>query len=760
MQMPGKLKVISVCVILALATIAAFEPLRHNGFVSFDDNIYITENPQVQRGLTFESVIWAFATPHGDTGFWHPLTSLSHLLDYELFALNPLGHHLTSLLFHIANTLLLFWVLKRMTGAVWRSAFVAAAFALHPLHVEPVAWISERKDVLSGFFWMLTIAAYIRYAERPGIGRYLLVFAALCMGLMAKAIVVTLPFVLLLLDYWPLERFRWGRQSDAGGKKTSVGRLVLEKLPLLIPVAITSVIIFIVQRNLGAMAPLENLPINFRLSNALVSYIRYIGRMIYPSGLAVLYPVGTISLWQAAAAAVLLIAVSGLVILWSGNHKYLPVGWFWYLGSLVPVSGLIQVGSQAMADRYTYLSLVGIFIIVAWGIAELSAKWRYQKTVLSAAAILVFAVLLLCTRRQVGIWQNDFTLFGHTIEVTADNPNALLYNNLGSAFQSRGRLDEAINCYRRALQINPEYFSAHNNLGLALQSQGRLDEAVSHWLYALKLKPDFAPAHNNLGQALQSQGRFDEAVSHYLLSLKFNPNNPEAYNNLGIILQSQGRFDEAIKYYRQSLRIRPSYAPAHNNLGLVFQSQGRLDEAIACYQHALNIEPNYPDALNNLGLVRQFQGGLDEAVGYYRRALELAPDHPYAHRNIALAYLEQGKLSSAVEHFNQALRVKPEWPDIYDQLARLWAVRQEPGFHDPEKAVRLAERACELTGSKSPEILDTLAVAYAAAGRFSQAIETAEKAMELAEVAGKKDLTEKIQNRLLLYKAGQPYYGK
>jgi len=663
-QSHNKLYILLIYTALTLATIIAFEPVRHNAFVTYDDDSYVTKNPQVLAGLTWESIIWAFTASHAAN--WHPLTWLSHILDCELFGMDPLWHHLTNLLFHIANTLLLFWVLKRMTGAVWQSAFVAAAFALHPLHVESVAWVSERKDVLSGFFWMLTIAAYIRYAERPCIGRYLPVVLAFCLGLMAKPMLVTLPFVLFLLDYWPLQRFQWGHQSQTGDlpqagivggyQSSSVWCLIREKIPLLALAAVLSVVTFIVQKGSGTVARIEILPINFRVANALISYIRYIGKMIYPVRLAALCPFAKLSMWQVAASALLLLAVSRWVILLARNHRFLLVGWLWYLGTLVPVIGLVQVGNQAIADRYTYLSLTGIFIMVAWGTAELSAGWRFRKIVLSAASVLVFAVLLLCARRQVRIWQNDFTLFGHAVAVTENNP------------------------------------IMHNNLALAIQSQGRTDEAIAHYRQVLRANPDFVPAHNNLALALQSQGKLDEALSHYRQILKFAPHSVQAYNNLGLALQSQGR--------------------------------------------------------------------LDEAVGYYRRALELNHDHPNAHRNIALAYLEQGKLSSAVEHFNQALRVKPNWPDIYNQLARLWAVQQEPGFHDPEKAIRLAERACELTGYKSPEILDTLAIAYAAAGRFSQAIETAQKAMDLAESAGQKALANEIRKRLELYKAGQPYIEK
>jgi tetratricopeptide (TPR) repeat protein len=645
-QSHNKLYILVIYAVLALATIIAFEPVRNNAFVTYDDDSYVTKNPQVQAGLTWSSIIWAFTEFHAAN--WHPLTWLSHMLDCELFGPNPFGHHLTNLLFHLANTLLLFWVLKRMTGALWQSAFVAAAFALHPLHVESVAWVAERKDVLSGFFWMLTIAAYIRYTERPCIGRYLLVVLAFCLGLMAKPMAVTLPFVLLLLDYWPLGRFQFAG-SEQG---PSARRLFGEKIPLLLLAAVSSVVTFIVQKTTGTVAAIEILPVNFRVANAVISYIRYIGKMIYPVRLAALYPFAKISMWQVAASALLLLAVSRWVILLARSHRFLLVGWLWYLGTLVPVIGLVQVGNQAIADRYTYIPLIGIFIMVAWGLPHLLAKWRYRRIALSAASVLVFAVLLLCTRRQVKIWQNDFTLFGHAIAVTENNP------------------------------------IMHNNFALAIQLQGRIDEAISHYRQILQTNPKFVPAHNNLALALQSQGKFDEAIGHY----------------------------------RQVLQFAPHSVHAHNNLGLALQSEGRLDEAIS----------------------------------HYLRALELRPKHPNAHRNLALAYVQQGKIDQAVMHFSEALRARPNWPEVYDDLARLKAVHDNPAFRDPEKAIQLAKRACELTGYKSPEILDTLAVTYAAAGRFSRALETAEKALKLAEAADKKELAGQIQARLQLYKAGQP----
>jgi hypothetical protein len=427
-----KYKVICVYVALALSTLVVYWQVRNYDFVNFDDPHYVHKNPIVQSGITLDSIKWAFTTGHAAN--WHPLTWLSHMLDCQLFGTNPGWHHLTNLLLHIANTLLLFAVLKRMTGALWRSAFVAALFALHPLNVESVAWVAERKNVLSGFFWMLTVAAYIRYAERPGIGSYLLVVLVFSLALMAKPIVVTLPFVLLLLDYWPFGRFQWGSQRQGESLPQSelvkvnyqtspTSRLVGEKVPLFILVAVLSMITFFVQRSGGTVESTATLTLKARSANAVVSYAGYIGKIFWPRRLAVFYPHPRYSLpvWQAVAAGLLLLGITVCVIWLARRRCWLPVGWLWYLGTLVPVIGLVQVGAQAMADRYAYVPAVGLFIIIAWSLPELVKKWRYRKIGLRISAGIVLTFLLLCTRMQVRHWQNSVTLFEHALAVTENN---------------------------------------------------------------------------------------------------------------------------------------------------------------------------------------------------------------------------------------------------------------------------------------------------------------------------------------------------
>jgi tetratricopeptide (TPR) repeat protein len=752
---------------LAVSTFIAYEPVRHNGFVEYDDDIYVTENPHVTNGLRCESIIWAFTRPHA--GNWHPLTWLSHMLDCELFGLNPPWHHLTSLLFHIVNTLLLFLVLKMMSGAVWPSAFVAAAFALHPLHVESVAWVAERKDVLSGFFWMLTMAAYLRYAKRPGIGRYLLVVLALCLGLMAKPMLVTLPFVLLLLDYWPLGRFQLGRAGEnvnrRGRQATSTCfqwpvfyRLVREKLPFFILSAVSGVITFLVQRSSGAVAPIDKLPATVRIANASISYIRYIGKMFWPRQLAVFYPhsADKVPMWQAVISALLLLAVSICVVRLAQKHKYLLVGWLWYLGTLVPVIGIVQAGSQAMADRYTYLPSIGIFIIVAWGAADFGAKWRYRRIGLGITASIMLTVLLICTRIQAHYWQNSFTLFGHALAVTENN--SIMHNNFGGELLKEERFDEAVMHFDEALRINPQYLEAFNNKGEAFLGMGKSDEAIAIFTEVLKAGEKPHEMYNNLGLAYAQKGEIGAAIENYNEALMLKPDYVKAMSNLGLALKKDGKIDEAIKQWQKALQLKPDYAKAHYNLGVAMAEQGKYDDAVRHLIDALQIQPGWAEAHYNLGGVYVRQGKLELAVEQCVEALRLKPDYLTARISLAYTLLELGRTQSAIEQYHKILQLEPDNLGVLNRLAWILATTDDMRLQNSSEAVKFARRACELSGYKQVDLLDTLAAAYAAADRFSNAIETAEKAINLAEAAGKKQIAEKIRDRLQLYKAGRPYH--
>ncbi len=454
-----------VCLLLLSVTLAVYWQIGDHQFTNYDDTLYVTDNPHVKPGLAGGSVIWAFTAT--EEANWHPLTWLSHMVDCQLFGLRPRGHFLTSLFLHLANVLLLFAVLKRMTGALWRSAFVSALFALHPLHVESVAWVAERKDVLSTLFWLLTMLAYARYVERPTRARYVLTLVAFTLGLMAKPMLVTLPFVLLLLDYWPLDRMAYGGKGDDPPKRTRkrthsceqrlpLSRLVWEKIPFFALAAISSVVTFSFQQRAGAMADMEIFPLSSRIANALVSYLRYMGKIIWPSDLAVLYPhPGTsLPLWWGAAAGLALLGLSILVVLVIRRRPYLAVGWLWYVGTLVPVIGLVQVGVQAYADRYTYVPLIGLFIMIAWGVPDLVGRWAQTRTVLAVLAATALAALTACTWIQLGYWKDSVSLFTHTLQVTTKNYVA--HNNLGNALADRGEVEAAISQYTEALRIKPD----------------------------------------------------------------------------------------------------------------------------------------------------------------------------------------------------------------------------------------------------------------------------------------------------------------
>jgi tetratricopeptide (TPR) repeat protein len=789
-----KLYVFLICLVLILATLIAYEPLRHNGFVEYDDNDYVVKNPHVYTGLTPGNVKWAFTSFHASN--WHPLTWLSHMLDCELFGLNPYWHHLTNLLLHIMNTLLLFWILKKITSLVWPSAIVAALFALHPMHVESVAWVSERKDMLSGLFWMITMAAYVWYAERPCMGRYLLVFLSLGLGLMAKPMLVTLPFVLLLLDYWPLDRLS-AKQPDAANvryQKSTPLRLVAEKIPLFILAIGSSVITCIVQIGYGTEV-LADLPLKLRTANAFVSYVSYITKMIYPARLAALYPYpypyDSFPVWQSIVSCVLLIVIFLSVVYLARRYRHLAVGWLWYFGTLVPVIGLVQVGAQAMADRYSYIPSIGLFIMVSFSGYLVSYKHRYQKILLGVFAGLVLVVLLFCTRTQVRYWQNGLTLFGRAIAVTKNN--YLMQDNYGCALLKNNQPQEAVRHFHEAIRLYPLHAEAHNNLGVAYCQLGRYEEAKEACKEAIKTEPDYTDAYYNLGVAYGKLGRWDEAIEACKQAIRIKPDWQdvyEVYNQLGAAYYKQEKFDEAIKNWGHALQLRPDMPEVHNHLALAFYKQGQLEEAIKHWREALRLKPDWQEVRDNLDKIEgrwtgeqsvaQYmemlrndpndastrdrlaaelyqQGKIDQAIEQWKEVIRLRPEWAEAQNSLATAYYRQGDVAQAIKHWAEAVRLKPDWAEAMNNLAWVLAAARDENLRNAGEAVRLAERACEITKHESAGMLDTLAVAYAAGGRFIDAISAAEKAVELARTAGEQQLAEDIQKRLELYKINKAY---
>jgi len=576
---------------LTVVILIAYWQIQYFDLIDYDDISYIIKNRHVRSGLSREGFIWAMTDIH--TGYWHPLTWLSHMLDYQLFRSNAGGHHWTNLIFHMANAILLYILLKRITGDIWKSAFVAALFAVHPLNVESVAWVAERKNVLSTFFWLMAMWAYAFYVEHPAWYRYVLVLLAFMLGLMAKPMLVTLPFVLLLLDYWPMRRLTsW----------QDINRLVLEKIPLFIMTLIMSVFTFLATRHEGAVISFDVLTPGDRVSHALVSYVKYLGKIFWPANLAVFYPYSReFDLFQIAGAAAILLLISFLAILLSRRYPYALVGWLWYLGTLVPVIGFIQAGDQAMADRYMYVPGIGLFIIIAWGVSDIFKKWPKKNvmSILSAGAIL--SVLIICTIHQAKVWRNSVTLFQHTLKVTHNN--ALAHNNLGVALLNQGKSNDAEKHFSMAIQIKRDYPAAHNNMGLALASQGKINEAISYYRSALRIKSNDDKARNNLGTALARMGRYDEAEGQFQEALKINPENADAYNNIGSALARQGKVVESLGYFEKALQLDHEHAMAHNNMGLALANLGRLDEAVDHFMKALEVRPDYREAYDNLNVL-------------------------------------------------------------------------------------------------------------------------------------------------------------
>jgi Flp pilus assembly protein TadD len=645
-----------------------FLPAIEGEFVVYDDPDYVSANTQVQQGLSWENVKWAFSS--SEAANWHPLTWLSHMLDCQVYGVAPWGHHLTSLLLHVLNTVLVYVVLRRVTGAKGRAFVVALLFGLHPLRVESVAWVAERKDVLSTAFWLLTLWAYAKYVETsasqgskprlpagvigdrgrrmaetraapgnasPGFASQLalptsrlpwlyygLAFAFFGLGLMSKPMLVTVPCVLLLLDYWPLRR--WPQRSARD--------LVLEKGPFFAVAIVSSAATWVVQRRGGAI--IAGLPLPARMENAVIAYCRYLGKLIWPADLAAFYP--PVSHWPEGAvllACILLLSFSVLTIVLRHRFPYCLMGWLWFLGTLVPVIGLVPAGEQSMADRYSYVPSIGIILVAVWGVYDLTKRWRYQVMAASAATAGAACLCLFLTRTQVGYWKDTETLFRHALLVT--ERNYVAHNNLGTAFDKQGRWDEALSEFRQALQAKPDYPEALNNLGVALDRQGHVDEAIAQLRQTLKLRPRYAVAHYNLGVALQEQGHLDEAIAHY----------------------------------QEALRLKPRYADAHYNLGLALQRKGDLEGAIAEFQTILKLQPNSPEVCNKLGVVLEQKGQLDDAIRQYLAALNLKPDYARAHFNLGIALGRKGQTDQAIFELEQTLKLDPGYAPAQTNLVRL-----------------------------------------------------------------------------------------
>ncbi|MGA3179368.1 MAG: tetratricopeptide repeat protein [Verrucomicrobiota bacterium] len=655
---PETRQVVCVCAFLVLAVLAVFGQTAGFEFVNFDDPVYVSENPSVTSGLSARAV--ASALTHAQCSLYHPLTMISLMVDYQFHGLWAGGFHLTNVVIHAAASVLLFLILRQMTAALWRSAFVAAVFALHPLRVESVAWVAERKDVLAAFFFMLTLGAYLRYVRNPhSLGGYLMVAVFFGLDLLCKPTVVTLPFVLLLLDYWPLHRFVTRRAPHATGapmeEQEVFGipkRLILEKIPLLALAAGACVATLFAARK--AISSVDTVPVMIRISNAVVAYVVYLRQMVWPAGLAAFYPYPekAFPLWETATAFLLLAGISGGVWALRRKQPWLLTGWYWYLGMLAPVIGIVQEGAFGHADRNTYLPQIGLYMLLTWVAAELCGGWRYRLLVLGGLSTAIVAALSLCAHAQTSYWRNSQVLWTHTIACTA--PNSFARYNLGFALYQKGEMDQAVEQYREALEIKPDFVMARSNLGVACEQKGDTDEAIAQYRKALEIQPDNAEIRANLGNALSEKGQFNEAVEQYHKALEINPAYEDAHFNQGIALFRKGDTEGAIKQYREAVRIKPDDAMAEDNLGVALAKAGRFDEAIASYRQAIKISPRFADVYDNLGVALIQKGETKEAIESWRQALDLAAGQ----KNNELA----AKLEEEIKHYeaDRPLRDVPQ----------------------------------------------------------------------------------------------------
>jgi len=819
----------TIALALVVLTLTLFAPCLKHEFLAYDDQQYITENRHVQTGLSWQGLVWAFRTFYASN--WHPLTWLSHMLDCQLYGLQAAGHHLTNVMLHTASAVLLFLVLNRLTRAPWRSGMVAALFAWHPLHVESVAWVAERKDVLSGLFWMLTLWAYVRYAEASvespkapsgkitrdygSILFYLLSLVFFALGLMSKPMVVTLPFVLLLLDFWPLQRIgepgvnernpghephREGGETASSaeepppgeerGSPSAIGlrntapefkalpgssasaflRLVAEKLPFLTLSAACCELTILAQRRAYTVVSTAALPLWRRGLHALLAYAHYVRAMLVPRHLAVACPYSTTMSWvEVAGAAGLLAAISFAALSCARRRPYLLVGWLWYLGTLVPVIGLVQVGDQAWADRYTYLPLIGLFILVVWGAADL-ADWlkvfgvaatharpqgQAKLMILPIVPVVVGLGLMAATSLQLRYWKNTRTLFEHAAQVNPRNSRALAV--LGSLWAAEGDLPRAMELYSQALSIRADDPETHYLLGNAFEQQGRLEEAVSHYTQALWFKPLQEKTHLALGVVLAKQKKYDEAAAHDRAALALDAESALAHNNLARVLQTQGRLEEAIEHYSAALRSDPTLAPAHNNLGVILLQKGRLAEGTAQLKEAVRLQPGDYESRYNLATALNQEHKWTESADILAPLAATHGDDPNLDCQLALALAHSQKTREAMSYYAHALLRQPEFPEALSGLSWILATDMHPEIRNAEEAVRMAEGACALTNRKQAPMLMTLAAAYAEAGRFPEAISVASEALDLATKSSQREIQANCRDLLETFNSGQPW---
>jgi tetratricopeptide (TPR) repeat protein len=744
-----------ICLALAFVTVGIYWQVHGFEFVNFDDANYVTKNPMVRGGLALRNIAWAFT--HFYASNWHPLTWISHMLDCQFFGLKPAGPHLVNVFLHAANAVLLFLLLHRLTGAQWRSAIVAGLFAWHPLHVESVAWISERKDVLSTFFGLLSLLAYARYANESWVQNhkahtwYFSALVCFALSLMAKPMLVTLPFLMLLLDFWPLQRL-----NNIGWRlfaAPSFSRLAREKWPWFSLAAISCVLTLFAQRRATASA--AHFPFLWRVFNAVESYFWYLQKAFWPTKLAAFYPLEHVRpLPPFICEAALFIFITVAAVMTIKRWPFLLVGWLWFVGTLVPVIGLVQVGSQGTADRYSYFPMIGLFIGIVWWAYEFLRGSTARIVAGAVASAIILSACATATVFQVRYWENSVTLFSHALDVTHDNDTALV--NLGAAFYDLGRISDALKMYDTALMINPNAPDIHENIGLALSKAGRLDEALAQYEEAERLDPNSAELQSFLAVALVTRGKSADALAHYEEAARLDPENALYQNDLGAALAGAGKRADALPHYARAVWLEGSNARYQNNFATALARNGDLDAALPHYRAAVHADPNFAEAYSNLGALLNARHEFAEAAAQYSQAIRLQPTNSAIRFNAGLAFLKTGREDEALNQFAEASRLRPDWAEPLNAQAWTLATSSNDKVRNGAGAVALAEKAANLTSHQRPVILNTLAAAYAETGRFDDAVTTVNEAIELANRSGQTNLIPKIEHTLALYKAHTP----
>ncbi len=760
-------RALPLALVLLGVTAAVYARVHAFDFIHYDDPGYVENCQEMKQGLSLQGVRWAITGVH--LGNWHPLTTLTYLTEYHFFGRNPRPYHITNVVLHVLATLALLAALIRLTDAPYVSLIVAALFALHPLHVQSVAWISERKDVLSGLFFMLTLWAYAGFVRTPRARTYAAVLAFYALALVSKPMVVTLPFVLLLLDVWPLGRVSirgrvpWHTIAPPPLPAAPVARLLMEKAPLILMAAASCIVTLIAQRR--AMSTLENVPVQIRLSNSLLGYGAYLAKMIWPTSLSAIYPLsGRVGAWPVAATVLLLL--TALVLIQPKRRAYLWVGWLWFLGMLIPVIGLVQVGDQAYADRYTYLPLIGPFLALAWLVSEhVDAHPRWLKAVAGATVVLLVA-LTVRTWVEIGYWKDTDTLFTRASVVVPNNSKAQLV--LGMSHYRRGDLPGCIRYCLEAVRMQPNYSEAYNRLGVAYVACDDYAAAEMAFTQVLQLLTADAPnreslmrdtryceARYNMGLFCMKMGRLAEAESHFRERLAAQPDDPKSHSAMAALFNTQGKPDAAAQEATAALAIDPTHAPALYNLAVALIAQGRADEAIPKLHAVLKQDALDIDANTQLGEVLLRKGMLIESAACFQAVLKRLPDDPVMHLKLGAVLQSLGRLQEAIEHYRKALAVNPQ-SAARNNLAWLLATAPQGELRNGAEAIRLAEKL-NREGTVRPEVLDTLAAAYAETGDFTKAVATAQAGIALAKEKSNTPLASEIERHLSFYRQQKPY---